>query len=307
MKKKIIVIITGLLVFTGCSGNDSPKIQPSYQQTERFETNDENEKQDAEQESVEQENTKDEEEKEIFTGIDAQEESIEVGSRSINNRCMYGENYFCADPDTGIIYYVNYGDDNYLYSLDGNKKELILDKFVSCINILDGTLYFLYAEKQKEYSPLVQESYCGRLYSYNLNTKKMKCLSKEELRWIALTEDGIYGHFGFESQEYPEMIYFYPFDGKKWEPLLDENKKSRACPVSYQGYYLEETYKKSKYTGTVWKRKKDGKEIRFLGKKEKIFGGEFLCGTHLYLRLYNPQDESQTPYLCMIDLSDGKR
>lgn len=290
-------------MFTGCSVNHTGQIQPSYNQTELFETDNGDEKQNTEKDISE-----DDAEKEIFTGIDAEEESIEAGSQSVNNRCMYGENYFCADPDTGVIYYVNYGDDNYLYRLDGNKKELVLDKFVSCINILDGMLYFIYAEEQEEYSPLIQESYCGRLYSYNLNTKELKCLSKEKLRWIGLTEDGIYGHFGFEFQEYPEMIYFYGFDENKWEPVFDGNKKSRAYHIFYKGYYLKENYnKKSEYTGTVWKRKKDGKEIPFLGEKEKIWGGEFLSGDHLYIRMYNPQDELQEPYLCMINLSNGEK
>lgn len=166
MKKIYILFI--LLLLTGCNSEPQQQAEPEYQkettETENLGNLMETEKQETEDLSDTEEVT--------FHGIDSKEEMPLFEIQNVNNRYAFGENYFCHDPETGISYYINYGGDNYLYSLNGNKKTLVLDKFVSCINVRDNVLYFIYTEDTEQYSPFIQLSYTGGLYSYDLETKR---------------------------------------------------------------------------------------------------------------------------------------
>ncbi len=307
MKKQVISIILMLVFFTACSAKHIQDIEPEYKQAKTVLTENQG-NQEAEKEDITSEKTIEELEEVNFLGIDEKGKTLQLGSQGVNNRCIYGENYFCFDSKTGNIYYVNYGNDNYLYCLKGKKKELILDKFVTCINILDNVLYFIYAENP-EYNPDIQLSYKGNLYSYDLETKEMVCLSEEELGWILAVPEGIYGHFGFDSKKYERKIYFYNFQKKIWELAFKEHKALTEKDLCfYKDFYLKEIWNQNgNYMKTVWYRESDGKEIDFLGSKQYPWGGEFVYGNHLYARIENPYNEKEELYLCMIDLKDGRQ
>lgn len=317
MKKWGIGMILVSIFFTACSAKQMQDIEPEYQQTKTVSTENQGD-QETTKEDTTKEATSEKTTKELievnFSGIKENGETPKLGSQGVNNRWKEGENYFCFDSETGSIYYVNYGDDNYLYCLKGNKKELILDKFVTCINILDNVLYFIYAE-DPGYNLNEQLSYEGKLYSYDLETKEMVCLSEKPVRWILAVPDGIYGHsFGFGSEEQKPKIYFYSFQKKTWELSFLETGRIKAL-CFYKDFYLKEIWDQNEeYRKTVWCRKSDGKEIDFLGSNQcpGLVGGEFVYGNHFYTRMENPyenpsNEEEKLYYLCMIDLSNGKQ
>lgn len=235
-----------------------------------------------------------------FHGLTPGGDVPRLGFQSVNNRKNQGENYVCVDSETGKIYYVNAGKDNYLYCLDGNKKKLVLKKFVDCINVLDNVLYFRYGKKP-HYDPYQQNSYQGKAYSYDLKTKKMTCLTEDEITWLAVSEEGLYCHFGFESPKYGSMIYFSAFGTGTWEPVFEDSSGMHL--EIYKNYLLKKVVDtEGEYQKFAWVDRKTKEEVDFLGKKEYT-GNSFLYEDYFYASI----DDGETLRAYRIDLTNGKR
>lgn len=250
-------------------------------------------------EKVQEADEEGKEKTDAFHGLTPGGDTPKLGFQSVNNRSGSGENYVCVDSDTGEVYYVNAGKDNYLYCLDGNKKKLVLKKFVDCINVLDGVLYFRYG-KNPQYDWKQRNSYRGKAYSYDLKTKKMTCLTEDEIAWLAVSEEGLYCHFGFDSSEYKNTIYFSAFGTDTWEPLFEDG--TGIWLEIYKNYMLKMVADKEENYQLIWVDQKNGEEVELLGKGEYPFDG-FLYQDYYYVSI----DEKETRCVYRIDLNDGKR
>lgn len=49
----------------------------------------------------------------------------------------------CHDANNGTTYYVNYGNDNYIYELKDGISTLLIDMEAICLQLLNNELYFV--------------------------------------------------------------------------------------------------------------------------------------------------------------------
>lgn len=98
----------------------------------------------------------------------------------------------------------------------------------------------------------------------------MTCLSKEDIGWILVVQNGIYGRFPFNTKKYENRAYFYSFDTKTWEPAFQKDEKMEEYSFClYKDYHLKRILNQDReYQKTVWRREADGKELPFLGKNK---------------------------------------
>lgn len=97
----------------------------------------------------------------------------ESACSNINNKeCTY--NPFCFDPESGVVYFANDADNQYIYSYDGISSKCILEKPSFSLTFYDNCIYFLSVDCKIN---VLDWAAMGYPYKYDLKTGELKQLT----------------------------------------------------------------------------------------------------------------------------------
>lgn len=169
-----------------------------------------------------------------FKGISSEYPSPTYGNLKANIKGQWERAQFslmCVNEDTGVVYYVNIGEDNYIYQLDGNKRTLLVEEEANYIQIWNNELYFLKGESI--YPDILLKPY--PLYKYNLETKEIILVLEEEVTDFCITSEGIYYSVLVEIEENREVVKYYL---RSFETDAVEEVRGYSY-IKYKEYQLE--------------------------------------------------------------------
>lgn len=116
-------------------------------------------------------------------------ENYPRGNLPINIKGENNEVLLCKDPVYDIVYYVNYGNDNFIYRIKEGKVELAVSIPAKRLFCMDGILYFM-VDSYSTYSLSgIQD---GNILSYNPKDGKVSVVIDTEAKLMFVYEDGIY-------------------------------------------------------------------------------------------------------------------
>lgn len=206
-----------------------------------------------------------------------------TGSSAVNNKeCCYQA--FCYDDKA--VYFANPGDNQYLYSYDGENLRLLTDMPVYCLNYRDGMIYFL--SNGSPLNLLDLTTVKGYLYSYDILNEKLTRLTNFTVGNLFVSDRGI--------------LFLRETDGREAVYKLDESTGESIyiydcySIMDYHGYYIYHTYGKERIDYFIT----DGCEsyqlpIAGVSRNDCISDGKY------YYRIQGERS------LNIIDLTDGER
>ncbi len=163
-----------------------------------------------------------------------------TGSSAVNNKeCCYQA--FCYDDKA--VYFANPGDNQYLYSYDGENLRLLTDMPVYCLNYRDGMIYFL--SNGSPLNLLDLTTVKGYLYSYDILNEKLTRLTNFTVGNLFVSDRGILflrETDGCESYQLPiagvsrndcisDGKYYYRIQGERSLNIIDLTDGER-CEIS---------------------------------------------------------------------------
>ena len=134
-----------------------------------------------------------------FTGIEISDEAL--GNFSIRGSSAGGYHVFCYSDD--MVYFSDINKGWRLYSYDGEKASLILDKQAYYLYYYDNCIYFL---SGRSVDALTCEPN-GILYKFDIESNEVTKLTDEIVHLPRADETGIY-----YSKEYEDKFYIYRLD-----------------------------------------------------------------------------------------------
>ncbi len=156
------------------------------------------------------------------------------------------ESLFCIDETTGVVYFVNQGNDEYLYRMKDGEVKLAVEMPVKEICTYNGSVYFM-VDRHGKY--VLEDMKQGDIYCYTPVTGEVELIYPvgaiegfSRSHKLTVNEDGIY--FSYEviksSNAYETVIEcnFYRLPFGETEPVKDTNL------TTYQGwgnYYIYHT------------------------------------------------------------------
>lgn len=187
-------------------------------------------------------------------------EKLSVVGKDFSDYCNLEENMrggkyigeyrvlFCKDPIYDITYYVNYGQDYFIYALKNGVSELVLEIPASELYCKDGELYFM-AESYNlyEFEGMKQ----GNILKYNPKDGIVEIVIDENVFDMIVYQDGIC----YEVQELIEKTengwkssyqrFYYSFEKQETETYdsfgrLLERWKKEWMVVTEEGIYLSD-------------------------------------------------------------------
>lgn len=162
-----------------------------------------------------------------FTGIVSDYNSPECGNLTINSKLNSSLSLVCQDPDNDIIYYVNYGKDNYIYQLKDGISTLLVEKPTYYIQFWKDEIYFFGYNDQY---PIFFEN----IYKYNISTQELDIVIETMSDWMSINSNGIYfTNYEKLSDDTLVKVYLYSFESKSVEFY------SNDVFMQYKDYILE--------------------------------------------------------------------
>ena len=168
------------------------------------------------------------------------------------NRLHYGderESFFCIASDTGMVYFVNQGQDGFIYCLQDGVAELAVALPARELYYLQGILYFVVDDYEIYTLEGVQN---GDIYAYNPAEGTVELVYSmgkhcESVSQLFVDENGIYVECivdGGEIEIDGEMLTYYEseyymLDFKNPEPVKDEGKRALSFYGEYHFGYQE--------------------------------------------------------------------
>ncbi len=224
-----------------------------------------------------------------FKGVTSTAGTPKTGNLSIN---LYKNSFYpgviCPNTDSGSLYYVNIGNDNYLYELKKGVSSLILDKRVKFINYWNDKLYFIlcsdidvYFEK---YNP-------GKLYEYDLETKELAQLDSNVVSFN-IDQNG---------------IYYKKYGGARFHLPFGENESQKYDIYSiiihhYKEYDIGMYFnEEGNFAGYKMENLENGNEY-ILTDSTVHFDGEYVSGDRFYFSKHTDKFIN-----CYIDLISGEQ
>ena len=149
-----------------------------------------------------------------FDGITSNK-SYKTGNLNTNFKSTSFSALICPDYEHDLIYYVNYGKDNYIYQLDDGVSTLLVDKEAHSLQLWDNELYFIEDEESSSRK-------IGSIYCLNLDTKVLRLVQDTNAENLYIDTSGLFyysytdtGHFSgvlleFENQEPKQVDYIFP-------------------------------------------------------------------------------------------------
>lgn len=125
-----------------------------------------------------------------FEGIVSDYTTPVCGNLGINFKINSPICLICPDPMNDVIYYVNYGNDNYIYQLKDGKSTLILDKKANFLQLWNNEIYFLNDNTENDNTN--NFSYPQSIYKYNLETKELMLVLDTNATWLYVNSNGIF-------------------------------------------------------------------------------------------------------------------
>ena len=137
----------------------------------------------------------------------------------------------CYDADSDTSYYINFGNDNYIYELKDDTSSLLINMEAICLQLWNNELYFL-ANNYKN-----KELLTGDLYCYNLANKELRLVLEADANFLYIDSYGIY--FSQYELPQPDFLDTLQFTGY----LLDFGTNTvqevdYILPVAYNEYLL---------------------------------------------------------------------
>lgn len=164
---------------------------------------------------------------------------------ALNNKCAKTvftktDGVVCRDNVTGIVYYVNMGQDYLLYRIKDGEVKLAVELPVSNIEARDGVVYFLTTSYNKYQWNGIRE---GDICAYYPENGEVKLIYSANASEMKLCEDGI-AYITSESKQLEDgsqmvtsVPYFYSFETetvkKDPERLADEVKSGYTVKLDY--------------------------------------------------------------------------
>lgn len=181
-----------------------------------------------------------------FTGITSDSETPACGNLSMNMKQGSTLCLVCPDYENDVIYYVNYGDDGYIYQLKDGKSTLVLDRMTTSIQLWDNEIYFLSGDEFEVYNDFYYSK--QGIYQYNLATKELRRILDVDAHWLYVNEDGIFytemsddGKFIMEGYRLPfdrntpqkmDYAFFSQYKDYLFIPALDDSGKQNMVLVN---------------------------------------------------------------------------
>lgn len=135
----------------------------------------------------------------------------------------------CPDIDNGVTYYINYGNDNYIYQLKDGISTLLLDKEAYYLQLWDNELYFLSSSHNYE------DINTGDLYSINLDTKELRLVLKEDIyHFLNIDSYGIYFVKALPTESTNTVMAGYKLDFNSNTP----HELDFTYPISFNEYLI---------------------------------------------------------------------
>lgn len=211
MKKTILLLCFLTSFMAGCSTKQNDISEPVYNKINNETIKEQKQKEDivSEASEVVDENG-DDDELGGFKGIVSDVETPADDYLSINSKLNDYIRLVCPDIENNIIYYVNYGKDDYIYQLKDGASTLVLDRKTQFIQLWEDELYFFgFTDDATSYS---------NIYKYNLTTKKVELLVETNPCWMYINSNGIYyARYNIEKG-YIREGYRLPFGSTEPEP-----------------------------------------------------------------------------------------
>lgn len=132
----------------------------------------------------------------------------------------------CPDPNSDAIYYVNYGEDDYIYKLEGDNSSLVLDKKAYFLHIYNNMLYFLSSNT----NDTINLRELKGIYKYNLNTGELTHVLDEKVHSLYVNSSGIY----YSTYEDYMVGYYLEFNSD-----IPEKINYTTNLIHYKNYMFE--------------------------------------------------------------------
>ena len=142
-----------------------------------------------------------------FTGVEISDEALK--NFSFEKSSTYGFRIFCYSDD--MVYFSDINEGWRLYSYDGEKASLILDKQAHYIYYYDNCIYFL----SDKFVDALNYSFSGILYKYDIESGNITKLTDENVYVPKADETGIY-----YSKNIDDRYYMYRLDEESGEEEL---------------------------------------------------------------------------------------
>lgn len=187
-KKLGVVLLAGLLLFTGCQGKEQ---QGEQEQTESgtVQTN--------VSKRMDLDAGEDEQSKKMAVLKDGKAwGELETVGKDDAVYCNLSENIkgmnnlvlVCPDPVYGITYFVNYGEDNYIYAKKDGRTELVVEIPAKRLFCREGILYFMVDSSGKYNLEGIKD---GNTLTYNPVDGAVSILDAEEMTSMIVYQDEI--------------------------------------------------------------------------------------------------------------------
>jgi hypothetical protein len=121
----------------------------------------------------------------LFEGLPKTSELVE-GNLSVNVKNCSDASYFCSVD--GNIFFTDFTDNGYLYTLENGKKRLLCAQKACSINYYDGKVYFL----SPDTIDTSRGSAFGDIYCYDTQTGECTLILEGDIRYLWVTEEGLY-------------------------------------------------------------------------------------------------------------------
>lgn len=152
----------------------------------------------------------------------------------------------CHDPIYDILYFVNYGEDYFIYAYKDGRTEKVVDIPARRLFCRDGMLYFM-VESYDDRGSLNGVEY-GNIMQYNPLTGQVSTVIEEQAESMTVYQDGIYytkeekEKFGEDSSIVDRVIKKYSFSDKsiaECSKISGTNRTLYRCGNNFLFYILE--------------------------------------------------------------------
>ena len=136
---------------------------------------------------------------------------------------LSGQSLFCIDESTGVIYFVNYGKDYYLYRLKDGEVKLAVAMPIKQIYTYQGAVYFM-IDSYDIYE--LGEIHSGDIYCYTPANGTVEliyeagAIENSQDHRLTVNEEGIYFSYTTEEEKINKKNFYYLPFGES-EPIED--------------------------------------------------------------------------------------
>ncbi len=158
---------------------------------------------------------------------------------------LEGFSYFCVDETTGVIYFVNQSEDDYLYRIKDGEIALALAMPVKELYPYQGVIYFMVDDCYGKYE--LQEMKSGDIYCYTPASGAVELvyeageMEHSEKHKLFVDERGVYFSYEVKTENGKEK-YFYQLPFGATEPVVDTEETVTKGWKEYKFSYAPPEY-----------------------------------------------------------------